>query len=204
MPFYFCQLPSFMMPSADPEPCGNWPYLRLEQNEALNLLFTGMAVTTDAGECRDIHPLNKKDPGERMAAFALKQIYNKDIPCQSPTALKAVLRGKKIKISFAYTDGGLIARTIPETLPLKKSNRTFTKLIRRSPQAQLEGFAVCGADGKWFWADEAQISGDAVIISCNKVETPAKVRYNWNNFPLGNLFNRAGFPAAPFELPISR
>ena len=203
LPFYFCQLPSYMMPSATPEPCGTWASMRKEQSEALKLPHTGMAIVTDAGECRDIHPLNKKAPGERMAALALKQIYGKNIPYHSPEATKAVRRGKQIEISFSYTDGGLTAAAIPEKLPLKKSNKTFTKLIRRSPEAQLEGFAVCGTDGKWYWADEAQISGETVKVSSRQVAFPVKVRYNWNNFPLGNLFNKAGFPAAPFELPIA-
>ena len=203
LPFYFCQLASYMMPSETPEKCGTWPYLRHEQNEALKLPNTGAAVITDAGECRDIHPLNKKAPGERMAAIALKQIYGKDIPCQSPAGVKAVVRGKKIEISFSHTDGGLVAAAIPEQLPMKKSNRTFTRLVRRSPAAQLEGFAVCGADGKWFWADEAEISGEKVVIYSSKAADPVKVRYNWSNYPLGNLFSKAGFPAAPFELPVS-
>ena len=203
LPFYFCQLPSYMMPSESPGECGNWSYLRREQTEAAKLPGTGMAVITDAGECRDIHPLNKKIPGERMAALALKHIYGQDIPYQSPAAVKALRRGKNIEITFSHTDGGFVAAAIPETLPLKKSNRTFTKLIRRSPEAQLEGFALCGTDGKWFWADKAQISGDKVVVSSSKVPVPVKVRYNWSNFPLGNLYSKAGFPAAPFELVVS-
>ena len=163
-----------------------------------------MAVITDAGECKDIHPLNKKAPGERMAAIALEQIYGRNIPSQSPEAVKAVRNGKEVEISFSHTNGGLIAAAIPAELPLKKSNGTFTGLIRRSPGTQLEGFAVCAADGKWFWADNAQITGDSVIVSSAKVATPVKVRYNWSNYPLGNLFDKAGFPAAPFELPCSQ
>lgn len=203
LPFYFSQLPSFMMPSEFPDQCGNWPYLRLEQSKALKLPYTGMAVVTDAGECRDIHPLNKKAPGERMAAVALNQVYGKNIPCFGPAAVKVARRGRQIEISFAHTDGGLTAAAIPAKLPMKKTNRTFTKLIRRSPGTQLEGFALCGSDGKWFWADEAKISGNTVIVSCAKVVEPVKIRYNWTNFPLGNLLNKAGFPAPPFELPVS-
>ena len=203
LPFYFCQLPSYMMPAESPEPCGNWTYLRQEQREALKLPYTGMAVTTDAGECLDIHPLNKKVPGERMAALALKQIYGRDIPFRSPEAVSAVRRGSKIEINFSYADGGLAAVVVPDTIPLKKRNRSFTGLVRRSPGTQLEGFAVCGADGKWFWADEARIAGECVVVSCGKVAIPVKVRYNWSNFPLGNLFDKAGFPAAPFELTVS-
>ena len=192
-----------MMPSADPGECGTWVNLRKEQTEALNLPDTGMAVLTDAGECRDIHPLNKRPAGERMAALALKQLYGKDIPAYSPTALQAVRREKQIEISFFHTDGGLTAATIPEKIALKKSNDSWIKLVRRSPDAQLEGFALCGSDGKWFWADNAQITGTTVTVSSKKVPHPVKVRYNWSNFPLGNLYNNAGFPAAPFELPVS-
>lgn len=203
LPFYFCQLPSYMMPSADPGEAGNWACMRKEQREALKLPNTGMAVLTDAGECRDIHPLNKRPAGERMALLALKQIYGKNITAQSPDGIKALRRGNQVELSFIHTGGGLTAAAIPEKIALKKSNGTFTKLIRRSPGAQLEGFALCGADGKWFWADKAQISGESVIVSCSAVKNPVKVRYNWSNFPLGNLFSKAGLPAAPFELPVS-
>ncbi len=203
LPFYFCQLPSYMMPSADPGECGTWVSLRKEQTEALKLPHTGMAVLTDAGECRDIHPLNKRPAGERLAALALKQLYGKDIPAYSPTALQTVRRENQIEISFFHTDGGLTAATIPEKIALKKSNDSWIKLVRRSPDAQLEGFALCGSDGKWFWADNAQITGTTVTVSSKKVPHPVKVRYNWSNFPLGNLYNNAGFPAAPFELPVS-
>ena len=137
-----------------------------------------------------------------MANLALKQIYGQDIPCQSPMALRAVRNGGAVTVAFAHIYGGLKAAEIPEKLTLKNSNQTFAPLIRRSPQAQLEGFALCGADGKWFWADEARITGETVIVSSGKVPCPVKIRYNWSNFPLGNLFNKAGLPAAPFELTV--
>ena len=202
LPFYFCQLASFMAPSADPGECGKWPYLRNEQAEALKLPMTGMAVITDAGEIRDIHPLNKRAPGERLAALALKQIYGRHLPSQSPAAVSATRKNHRIAVTFSHTDGGLTAAEIPAKLPLKNSNRTFTALVRRSPGAELEGFALCGSDGKWFWADEARIDGETVIVSSSKVARPVKIRYNWSNYPQGNLFSKAGFPAAPFELPV--
>ena len=203
MPFYFCQLPSFMLPAADPADCGNWAYMRKEQAEALKLPHTGMAVLTDVGECRDIHPLNKKTPGERLALLALAQIYGKKIPFKSPVAVKAVRNGSSVKVAFSHTDGGLTAAAFPAKLPKKKSNNTTLPLIRRSPNAMLEGFALCGTDGKWFWADKAQISGNMVEVSCKQVPSPVKIRYNWTSFPLGNLFSKAGLPAAPFELPAT-
>ena len=162
-----------------------------------------MAVITDAGEIRDIHPRNKKTPGERLAALALNKIYGKNIPCSSPMAVKSVRHNGKVTVSFSHTDGGLNAAAIPAQLPLKTSNQTFTKLIRRSPAAQLEGFALCGTDGKWFWADKAEINGETVVVSSTEVAHPVKIRYNWSNYPIGNLFSRAGFPVAPFEMTVT-
>lgn len=202
LPFFFCQLAAFMDPASNPD-SGYWQYLRQEQSEALQLPHTGMVVITDAGEIRDIHPRNKQLPGERLAALALNKIYGRNVPCTSPTAVKSVRHNGIVTVSFSHTDGGLTAAVIPAQLPLKTGNQTFTRLIRRSPAAQLEGFALCGADGKWFWADKAEISGETVVVSSNKVAQPVKIRYNWSNFPIGNLFSRAGFPIAPFETPVT-
>lgn len=203
MPFYFCQLPSHQMPAADPADCGTWAYMRKEQSEALQLPNTGMAVLTDVGECKDIHPLNKKVPGERLALLALAQTYGRKIPFKSPVALRALRNESRVRVSFSHTDGGLIAAAFPEKLPLKRSNNTSIPLIRRSPETMLEGFALCGSDGKWFWADEAKITGNTVAVSSKSVPSPVKIRYNWSSFPLGNLYSKAGLPAAPFELPVT-
>ena len=71
-------------------------------------------------------------------------------------------------------------------------------LVRNAPNTQLEGFAVCGKDKKWYWADKAVIDKDTVVVSSSKVPEPAAVRYAWQNNPNTNLYNKAGFPAAPF------
>jgi sialate O-acetylesterase len=76
--------------------------------------------------------------------------------------------------------------------------------LRRAPGTQLEGFALCGADGKWNWADNAEISGDKVTVFSRKVNAPVKVRYNWTDNPFGNLFTKAGFPVAPFEIMVTK
>ena len=68
----------------------------------------------------------------------------------------------------------------------------------RCPSAQVEGFSLAGADGKWHWADEATISGDKVIVSAKAVPNPVKVRYAYAINPVANLYNKEGFPAVPF------
>ena len=66
----------------------------------------------------------------------------------------------------------------------------------------IPGFALCGNDGKWYWADYAEIKGNTVIVSSNKVPMPTKIRYGWMNNPTVNLYSKAGLPAVPFELPV--
>jgi len=46
---------------------------------------------------------------------------------------------------------------------------------------------------------EAEIKGDTVVVSCKDVEKPAAVRFGWANYPVVNLWNKAGLPASPFR-----
>ncbi len=80
-------------------------------------------------------------------------------------------------------------------------------LARRNllPEGVLRGFAVCGDERVFKWADAA-INGDKVVFSCPDVKNIVAVRYAWANFPLCNLYNKEGFPAAPFRtdnLPVN-
>ena len=200
LPFFYCQLASFMSKSNNPSDCGNWPLLRDAQKAALKLPNTGMAVLIDAGEAQDIHPIDKATPGTRLAALALKHIYQQNISSNSPMAIKAVRNGNTVTVSF--TEDGLIANKMLEYYYLTKSSGKKAKLYRNSPKSQLEGFALCGNDGKWYWADYAEIKGNTVIVSSNKVPMPTKIRYGWMNNPTVNLYSKAGLPAVPFELPV--
>ena len=78
-------------------------------------------------------------------------------------------------ISFDHTDGGLEAR-----------------------DGNLKGFAICGPDKKFVWA-QAEIRGDKVIVTNPEVSQPMAVRYGWSDFPVVNLWNKAGLPASPFR-----
>ena len=57
---------------------------------------------------------------------------------------------------------------------------------------------VCGRDGKWVWAN-AKIDGDTITVWSDAVKDPVKVRYAFQSNPTCNLYNKAGFPAGPFE-----
>jgi sialate O-acetylesterase len=76
-PFLFVQLPNFMEARAQPSE-SNWALLREAQLKTLSLPNTAMAVTIDIGEWNDIHPLDKKDVGKRLALAAEKVAYGNE------------------------------------------------------------------------------------------------------------------------------
>ena len=73
LPFYFVQLSS--IDSANYK-SHHWQQFRAAQFDALqNGHHVGMAVSMDKGAKNDVHPTNKKDIAQRLASFALHDIY---------------------------------------------------------------------------------------------------------------------------------
>jgi len=177
LPFILVQLPNFMEARDEPSESG-WAMFREAQTEALKLPATGMAVTIDIGEWNDIHPLNKKDVGTRMALMARKVAYgDNEVACSGPVYKSMTARGRKIILSFDNTGSGLMVKG----------------------GGKLQQFAIAGADMKFVWA-KARIKGENVIVKGRKIRHPVAVRYAWADNPEGaNLYNLEGLPAAPFR-----
>jgi len=197
-PFYFCQLANFdknKLPELADSP---WAELREAQSLALKLPNTGMAVLIDLGESGDIHPRNKKPVGERLAKIAFANQYGKKVPFSGPVFESMKIEGNKARLAFSHIEGGLVAKALPATVNVKTKTGETAPLVRKSPNSELEGFAICGADNKWVWAD-ARIDGDSVVLWSDKVSEPVAVRYAWADNPVCNLSNKAGFPASPFR-----
>lgn len=142
----------------------------------LSLPKTGMAVTIDIGDAKDIHPRNKQDVGFRLALAALKMEYGQDVIHSGPLYKSMKVEGNKVRIRFTNVGGGLVAQG----------------------GGPLRGFAVAGADRKFVWAN-AEIDGDTVVVWSERVPKPAAVRYAWASNPVCNLYNAAGLPASPFR-----
>lgn len=173
-PFFYVQLPNWS--TGGDESKASWAFFREAQANILKTApNTGMAVTIDIGEANNIHPKNKQEAGRRLALLALANVYHRDVVCHGPQFEKLALDGATAKISFAHAEGGLVARG-----------------------AELNGFAVAGADKQWHPAT-AKIEDNAVRVSSAQVPSPVAVRYDWANNPDGNLYNGAGLPAMPFR-----
>ncbi len=174
-PFAWVQLPNYMELQTEPVEDRGWVVVRDGMQRALSVPNTGMAITTDIGEAKDIHPRNKQDVGRRLGWWALSTVYGKDTASSAPLFRSFSVADGEVAVSFDHVYGGLKTRG-----------------------GDLKGFAIAGADKKWRFA-KARIEGDSVVLSHPEVKNPEAVRYNWAANPIGNLFNGAGIPAAQFR-----
>jgi sialate O-acetylesterase len=196
-PFYFCQLANYRAKTDKPGE-SVWAELREAQAKTLSVPNTGMAVLIDTGESEDIHPQSKQIAGERLARIALAKTYGREVVHSGPVYTAMKIEGSAIRLRFDHLGGGLVAKEVPSTYDVMRKTGKTAPLVRNGPQSQLEGFAICGADKRWVWAD-AKIEGDTVLVSSSQVPAPIAVRYGWADNPTCNLFNQAGLPASPFR-----
>lgn len=172
LPFFIVQLANFMEKKDDPIE-SNWAELREQQRQvSLNVPYSGLAVTIDVGEWNDIHPLNKKAVGDRLALQALKVGEGKKIIADGPVYQSMKTEGDTIILSFRPGTDDLV-------------------------QGELTGFAIQQKDGRYQWA-KAEAKGNKVIVWNDQVTNPVNVRYDWADNPDGNLKNKSGLPASPF------
>jgi len=176
LPFLIVQLPNFRSRKAEPSE-STWAELRdAHFRTAAGMLNVGLAVTIELGEADDVHPRSKKEVGRRLALFALGETYGERLVYSGPIFEAMVREEQRLRLNFLHTGSGLIAAG---GLPLK-------------------GFAVAGADQKFYWAN-ARIENDTVVVWSEQVPDPVAARYAWADNPDCNLYNREGLPAAPFR-----
>ena len=177
-PFLFVQLSSFNAGDGNSVRGSTWAELREAQNMTLSLPNTGMAVTTDIGDARDIHPKNKQDVGKRLAAIALNKVYGQTKEYSGPQYQSMKANGNKIILSFTHTGSGWMVK---------------------DKYAYIKGFEIAGADQQFHYA-KALIEGDKIIVYQDEVSQPVAIRYAWaDDAGEANLFNKDGFPAVPFR-----
>ncbi len=150
---------------------------------------TGVAVTTDVGDEKDLHPKQKEPVGARLALLARKIAYGEKIVAQGPTLQTATRNGQTVTLRFAHIGGGLAAQ----------GGLSSGVAV---PEGRLVGFTLAGADGKSVAADARITAKDTVVVSSPQVGWPVAVAYGFANFPVVNLWNKNGLPAMPFRAPI--
>jgi sialate O-acetylesterase len=160
----------------------DWVRMRDAQRGLAALPHTTVVATYDLKAPGRSEP----DVGLRAAQWATAVVKNAAVKT-GPIHKTHRADGKRIVVEFENVGQGLMAgKTEPG------------KPVQAAPGAAPGGFELAGTDGQWHDATAA-IAGDTVIVTCDKIERPAAVRYAWSPEPTAaNLYNRNGFPALPF------
>ena len=128
-------------------------------------------------------------------------------PLPAPAQLQALL--EVAYLAGQETDEGRpLAFTLcctPRTDAVRRHDRDepIEAWTLESPRAfdvqEVKGFAICGADRVWHWAEAKIVGRDQVEVSSDKVAAPVAVRYAWADNPVCNLYSADGLPVTPFR-----
>ena len=176
MPFYFTMIA--------PHSYGNsraiaYPlFVECQQRALANIPNCAMAATTDTGEEVNIHPAKKNEVGERMAAFALRDLYGQGgVDVVAPTYESYKVDGNSIIVTLKDVGPGLAPG--------------YGKWIK--------GFEIAGADKVFHPANAYVHSYREVKVSSDKVKEPVAVRYAFRNFIPCDFMSVLGLPVVPFR-----
>lgn len=173
VPFYFVQIAPF----GYRQDMGETAALRDAQAAALQLPNTGMVVTLDCGDARDIHPQAKQPVGARLALLARHHHYGDDVVCSGPRAVAATRSGAVVRVRMA-------------------AERSSLALLHYGA-----GFELAGSDGV-FHPATASLEAGEVVVTATGVGEAKMVRYAWKAVPEWSLANALGLPAQPFLLEV--
>ncbi len=136
---------------------------------------SGMVVTLDIGNPKNIHPTNKNDVGYRLALWALNKDYGFKLIPSGPLYKNIDTVADSIKVNFDYASNGLFCKG-----------------------DQLTNFEISGND-IIFHKAKARIEGNSVMVWNDSINSPVEVRFGWSNTAEPNLFNTEGLPASSFS-----
>lgn len=187
LPFLYVQLPNFAIDryDSDADETGQgWPVVRELQRRAKKLPRVGMAVTMDLGEDNDLHPLNKKEVGFRLAMLAAKMLYGIASECEGPEICGINYEMEKtgaVLLYFKNITDGMYA-------------------YGGEKGKEIRDFELRDEQGIWHRA-AAVIKEDTIRLTpVERIRIrPCGVRYLFSNISHGAMiYNRAGFPLSPF------
>ena len=179
LPFLIVQLPNYGPAPVTPTASG-WADLREAQRRAVERdKAAGLVVTIDVGSRDELHPPDKQAVGRRLAQAALNVIYGLATPAPGPRPLSAHAQSASIVVRFAASPHPLVAYSAAGPMAVELCGRTQ---------------ASCR------FASATIHDAEMVILADN--EPVSRVRYCWGDGPVCNLYDSAGMPAVPFELPV--
>ncbi len=217
LPFYYVQLSrigSTIVDENNPDTgnAGKMPIKRAQTDVYLNMADkTNIGIistldlygaykypgTSNDANCRnDIHLGQKNIIGERMAAYALKDIYGKDVYSHGPIYQSSKVEGSGIVVTFDCS-GSLAIMSAAQYTDEVGAQKIVDGEI--NPDI-LNEFEIAGEDGVWYSATAEITAPNQVTVTSENVTEPKKVRYCGSDYPESpNLTDASGLPSYVFE-----
>ena len=157
LPVGIVQIAPFRYADKDPGCC---PGLWEEQlRNPPGVPNTGLVVTTDLSDVKEIHPQRKQEVGDRLALWALAKVYGQGNLVYSGPLYRAMkIDGRTIRLEFDHVGSGLVA----------------------SDGKPLTHFTMAGED-QVFHPAEAEIKGSSIVVSSESVPVP------WRSVSVGAM-----------------
>ncbi|WP_165734200.1 GDSL-type esterase/lipase family protein [Polaribacter sp. 20A6] len=167
LPFYYVQLSSIDRP--------NWGPFRDSQRSLLEIPNTGMAVSMDVGNKKDVHPKKKWIVGERLSNIALHKSYNFNTTFSGPLLDFVNVKGNILEVYFKYNEG-----------------------LKTIDNLSVKDIFIANSDKKFVPA-KAKIVKNTLQVWSSEIKNPRYVKYGYTSFSSGNLVNKQGLPASTFS-----
>ena len=177
LPFFMVQLSNHNPQKGGPTKSA-WAEIRDSQElAATEMPHVSVIPTIDLGNDMGNAAPDNAIVGRRLMVSVYKNVYGYDGLDSGPMFKKANIKNGKVVLSFDNIAGGLILN-----------------------KAKVPGFAIAGANGRFYWADQMGVAEDnTVVVSSSRVKSPKFVRYAWSDNPSSQLMNSIGLPAHPFR-----
>ena len=192
IPFYCVQLPNFTIDSPGSEYSG-WRELREKQRMAQAIPDCYMVVTMDLGEDNDLHPLNKKEIGRRLALLAYEKEYRKVYRGESPAVHVAHVQTLEEREGVYRYEVQLLCRNVGSGLYASSEDKGMV----------VKDFEVIGVDGTVIRPNVQVLDTMIILTSDEMTEEPAQIRYIWADTNSGALvYNSYDLPMSPFIMRV--
>jgi sialate O-acetylesterase len=139
---------------------------------------TGLVVTTDLGDCKDVHPSKKGEVAKRLANWALANEYNMNqVQYKSAEFESIKINENQITVNFKFYKNDYFVNT-----------------------ENIKGFAISGAD-KIFYPAKVILNKDkkSLTIFNKNITNPRAVRYGFLDCFESNLKTKSGLPISVFR-----
>lgn len=141
----------------------------------LEIPNTGMVVSSDVGNSKDVPPKNKWVVEERLSKIALSNDYYNNIAYSGPLFDYVYVIGNKLQVRFQFNQG--------------------LSTFNNEP---IKGLQITGTY-KNFKTAHSIIIHDVLEVWSDEVPNPRFIKYGYHPYNEGNVINHANLPASTFS-----